>query len=82
MRLTKNPYQQVQRASETPRDFELRVFRQVTFAMQKAQKENDTIALFELHFDGNDVSIVQERHYRLVESKDISGNDLTAYRKT
>lgn len=42
---TKNPYQQVQRASETQRDFELRVFRQVTFALQKAHQENDTIAL-------------------------------------
>ena len=42
---SKNPYQQVQRASETPRDFELRVFRQVTFALQKARQENDTIAL-------------------------------------
>jgi hypothetical protein len=42
---------------------------------------NDTIALFELHFDGDDVSIVQERHYRLTESKDITGKDLSAYRK-
>lgn len=42
---TKNPYAQVQRASETQRDFELRVFRQVTFAMQKAHQENDTIGL-------------------------------------
>ncbi len=45
MRLTRNPYQQVQRASESQRDFELRVFRQVTFALQKAHQENDTIAL-------------------------------------
>ena len=42
---TKNPYAQVQRASESQRDFELRVFRQVTFAMQKAHQENDTIGL-------------------------------------
>ena len=42
---SKNPYQQVQRASETQRDFELRVFRQVTFALQKAHQENDMIAL-------------------------------------
>lgn len=40
-----------------------------------------TIALFELTFDGDDVSIVQERHYRLVESNTISGSDLKAYRK-
>lgn len=45
MRPTKNPYQQVQRATESHRDFELRVFRQVTFAMQKARQDNDTIGL-------------------------------------
>jgi len=43
--------------------------------------ENDTIALFELSFDGDDVSIVQERHYKLVESKDISQKELRTYRK-
>jgi len=42
--------------------------------------ENDLIALFELNFDGDDVSIVQERHYRLTESKDITEKDLSAYR--
>ena len=42
---SKNPYQQVQRASETQRDFELRVFRQVTFALQKAKQDNDNIGL-------------------------------------
>jgi hypothetical protein len=43
--------------------------------------QNDTIALFELHFDGDDVSIIQERHYRLVESSSISGKELKAYQK-
>lgn len=42
---------------------------------------DDVIALFELTFDGDDVSIVQERHYRLVESKSIDAKDLAIYRK-
>lgn len=42
---------------------------------------DDVIALFELNFDGNDVSIVQERHYRLTEAKSITDQDLAAYRK-
>lgn len=40
---------------------------------------NDTIAMFELRFDGNDVAIVQERHYRLVPAKEIGASELTAY---
>jgi hypothetical protein len=44
--------------------------------------ENDVIALFELHFDGDEVSIVQERHYQLVQTGDITDKDLTAYRKS
>ena len=39
-----------------------------------------TILSRSIDFDGNDVSIVQERHYRLTESKDITEKDLTAYR--
>jgi hypothetical protein len=42
--------------------------------------ENNIIALFELNFDGNDVSVVQERHYKLVGSDEISAGDLIAYR--
>lgn len=42
---------------------------------------DDIIALFELNFDGDDVSIVQERHYKLVNSGEISDKDLSAYRK-
>jgi hypothetical protein len=38
------------------------------------------IALFELNFDGNEVAIVQERHYRLASSANITGADLNAYR--
>ncbi|MGQ0443931.1 MAG: hypothetical protein ACT4O2_02075 [Beijerinckiaceae bacterium] len=41
---------------------------------------DDVIALFELYFDGNDVSIVQERHYRLTEAKSITDRDLASYR--
>ncbi|WP_455296564.1 endonuclease [Brucella pituitosa] len=40
----------------------------------------DIIAIFELTFDGNDVSIVQEKHYRLVAAKDISAADLNIYK--
>jgi hypothetical protein len=44
-----------------------------------AQFMGDLIALFELHFDGNDVSIVQERHYKLTSANEISDADLNAY---
>jgi hypothetical protein len=40
---------------------------------------DDTIALFETTFDGDEVSIVMERHYKLTESKDIAGPDLKLY---
>ena len=42
---------------------------------------DDIIALFELNFDGDDVSIVQERHYRLCEASSITSQDLKNYRK-
>jgi hypothetical protein len=41
----------------------------------------DIIALFELYFDGNDVSVVQERHYRLTAAAEISNIDLANYSK-
>jgi hypothetical protein len=41
---------------------------------------DDTIALFETTFDGDEVSIVRERHYRLTESKAIQAKDLKLYR--
>lgn len=41
---------------------------------------DDTIALFETTFDGDEVSIVRERHYRLTESKAIQTKDLKLYR--
>jgi hypothetical protein len=40
---------------------------------------DEKIALFETYFDGDEVSIVQERHYRL--SSDIVPNELAAYRQ-
>lgn len=43
--------------------------------------DNDTIALFELAFDGDEVSIVQEKHYRLVEAKQITESDLKLYKR-
>lgn len=41
---------------------------------------DDTIALFETTFDGNEVSIVGERHYQLTESEAINAADLKTYR--
>jgi hypothetical protein len=44
--------------------------------------DGDTvIAMFELNFDGNEVAIVQERHYRLTAAKQISPDDLNRYRQ-
>jgi len=42
---TKNPYRRMQQAVESPRDAELRIFRTVTYALQKAREANDPIAL-------------------------------------
>jgi|APEBP8051072266_1049373.scaffolds.fasta_scaffold03705_1 hypothetical protein len=42
--------------------------------------EDDIIAMFELTFDGDEVSIVREKHYRLVPSTEISALDLNNYR--
>ncbi len=39
-----------------------------------------TIALFETNFDGDEVSIVRERHYKLTESDNISSTELKVYR--
>jgi len=41
--------------------------------------EADLIALFELGQSGNDVRIIEERHYRLVPGDQISRDDLRAY---
>lgn len=42
--------------------------------------EDDQIAMIELVFDGSDVSIVNEKHYKLVASDAIDEKDLKAYR--
>lgn len=43
---------------------------------------DDRIAMFELHFDGDDVEIVNERHYCLVEAGEITAEDLDTYRNS
>ena len=47
-----------------------------------AQFMGDVIAMFELDFDGDDVSIVQERHYQLTATSDIDAKDLASYAKS
>lgn len=42
---------------------------------------DDVIAMFELALDSEDVKIVEERHYRLVPSDDITSDDLKRYAK-
>jgi hypothetical protein len=42
---------------------------------------DDTIALFELALQGEDVKIAEEKHYRLVPSDQISADDLKLYGK-
>jgi hypothetical protein len=41
---------------------------------------DDVIAMFELAFDGDDVSIMREKHYKLVGSAEITASDLNRYR--
>lgn len=41
---------------------------------------DDVIAIFELTFDGNDVAIAREKHYKLVSGSEISAADLTRYK--
>jgi hypothetical protein len=42
---------------------------------------DDTIAMFELVFDGSEVEIAEERHYRLVPASEISVEELEGYRR-
>jgi hypothetical protein len=42
---------------------------------------DNVIALFELDFDGNDVSIIQEKHYRLTDPDKIEPSDLDLYNR-
>jgi hypothetical protein len=41
---------------------------------------DDIIAMFELNFDGDDVSIVREQHYKLVPASEIGAADLGVYK--
>ncbi len=41
---------------------------------------DDTIALFETTFDGDEVSIVRERHYTLTSAESIGAEDLKRYK--
>lgn len=43
--------------------------------------DDGVIAMFELLFDGDEVSIYREEHYKLVPSSDISSADLQRYRE-
>lgn len=45
-----------------------------------AKGEEPTIAMFELEFDGDEVTIRQERHYKLVRSAEITPAELARYR--
>lgn len=42
--------------------------------------DGDVIAMFELTFDGDDVSIVREKHYRLVDASEITPAELAVYK--
>lgn len=41
---------------------------------------DDVIAMFELSFDGDDVAIIREKHYKLVSASKISASDLKGYK--
>ena len=41
----------------------------------------DLIAMFELALDGEDVKLVEEKHYKLVPSDQIGSDDLKLYAK-
>lgn len=41
---------------------------------------SNELALFELNFDGDEVSIVREKHYKLVPAEEISATDLSRYK--
>ena len=43
--------------------------------------DNDTIALFEFEIQNDDVRIVSERHYQLVELEQMTTEDLRSYRQ-
>ncbi len=42
---------------------------------------NDLMALFEFEQDGDDISVVTEKHYRLVPPDEVTDEDLTRYQQ-
>jgi len=57
-------------------------FPQLTCRPVSAQfMADDVIALFELTLEGQDVKVVEEKHYRLVPSDEIGEQDLKSYSK-
>lgn len=52
----------------------------ITRAVSAQFMDAEVIAMFELTFDGNEVSLLQERHYRLVSGTEITLGDLATYR--
>ena len=44
--------------------------------------EDDLIAMFEVTMDGDEIKVVQERHYRLVPAAEVTPDDLLRYRDT
>lgn len=50
------------------------------FIPGESKADEPTIAMFELDFDGDEVTIRQERHYQLVRAKEITSADLASYR--
>jgi len=44
--------------------------------------EDDLIALFELAIDEGEIKVVEEKHYKLVSSNQISAHELTRYNNT
>jgi hypothetical protein len=60
----------------------LQKFPQLTCRPVSAQfMAGDVIALFELTIEGEDVKVVDEKHYRLVPSEEIGERDLKSYSK-
>lgn len=41
--------------------------------------DNNLIALFELTLEEGEIKVVQEKHYRIVPSEDISSEEIRTY---
>jgi hypothetical protein len=67
-------------AIQTTQDITFCQTEKIARALSAQFLANDMIALFETTFDGDEVSIVRERHYKLTESEAMSAADLKVYR--